>query len=143
MTKIHKLPSVLIVDDLATSRRIMRDMLEEMGFSEIFESADCATAAEYIYSGKIGIVICDYAIEANKTGVDLLRLAQTTENSKNIPFLFVSGRADISAAEGAIRLGASAWMMKPASYPELRCKVSEMIEKAYLLSKENDKYDYL
>jgi len=115
-------------------------MLEEMGFSEIFESSDCTTAAQYINSGKIGIVICDYAIEANKTGVDLLRLTQQTENSKKIPFLFVSGRADISAAEGAIRLGASAWMMKPASYPELRCKVSEMIEKSYLSNREDEDY---
>ena len=113
---------VLIVEDQVEVRSMLRNMLMELGIHQIFESADGREALTFIDSAFdfVNIIICDWNMP-KMSGVELLRQLRTVD--PDLPFLMVSGRADMSSIVEAKSSGVTAYISKPFSPQQLEAKL--------------------
>lgn len=113
---------VLIVDDQQDARAMLRNMLLEIGVTQIFESPDGKSAMQFMDTAFdfIDIVICDWNMP-NMTGVELLRQLRSADPS--FPFLMITGRADKSSVIEAKASGVTAYITKPFSSAQLEAKL--------------------
>lgn len=113
---------VLIVDDQQDARAMLRNMLLEIGVTQIFESPDGKSAMQFMDTAFdfIDIVICDWNMP-NMTGVELLRQLRSVDPS--FPFLMITGRADKSSVIEAKASGVTAYITKPFSSAQLEAKL--------------------
>jgi two-component system chemotaxis response regulator CheY len=116
---------ILIVDDYNTMIRILRNLLRQLGFSNIDEACDGRTALAKMQAKDYALVISDAAM-APMTGLDLLRHVRADERTKETPFIVVAndnGEDDL-AASGA---GASSYLVKPFTAEALKSKLVPVI----------------
>ncbi|MDH4190738.1 MAG: chemotaxis response regulator CheY [Betaproteobacteria bacterium] len=118
----------LIVDDFATMRRIVRNLLKEIGYANADEAEDGASALQMLKSGGFNFVVSDINMP-NMNGFELLKSIRGDEQLKSLPVLMVTAEAKkddiINAAQG----GASGYIVKPFTKATLEEKVSKIIEK--------------
>lgn len=86
---ISKTLKILVVDDFSTMRRIVRNVLMQLGFKNIEEAEDGNIALEKLKTGEFQVVIADWNMP-NMMGVDLLKLLRKDEALKSLPFLMVT-----------------------------------------------------
>ena len=103
---------VLVVDDFATMRRIVRNILKQLGFTNIVEADDGATALEIMKSDKIDLVLCDWNMP-KVSGLDLLKQMKADNDLKNIPFLMITAEAQRQNIIEAVKTGVSNYIVKP------------------------------
>lgn len=84
--------SFLVVDDFSTMRRIVRNLLKELGFSKIEEAEDGVDALEKIRAGNIDFVVADWNMP-NMDGLELLKTIRGDDALKHIPVLMVTAEA--------------------------------------------------
>jgi two-component system, chemotaxis family, chemotaxis protein CheY len=118
----HSIPSILVVDDIPAFRAILRDMLEEMGFSEIHEAQDGGTALELLNRVEIGLVVSDYMMSP-QSGLDLLQGMQNCSRLRAVPFLLVSAVSEQQIVEQAMELGARHCFSKPLNFNTFKHQV--------------------
>lgn len=82
---------ILIVDDFATMRRIMKNILKQIGFSNIIEADDGTTALAELQKTSVDLIISDWNMP-KMTGIDLLKTVRNTPNLKDLPFFNGNGR---------------------------------------------------
>jgi two-component system chemotaxis response regulator CheY len=80
---------ILVVDDFSTMRRIIKNILREMGYVNIFEADDGTTALEVLRAEKIDFIISDWNMP-KMAGIELLKAVRTSEEWKEMPFLMVT-----------------------------------------------------
>jgi len=118
----------LIVDDFATMRRIVRNLLKEIGYTNADEAEDGASALQMLKSGGFNFVVSDINMP-NMNGFELLKSIRGDEQLKSLPVLMVTAEAKkddiINAAQG----GASGYIVKPFTKATLEEKVAKIIEK--------------
>jgi two-component system chemotaxis response regulator CheY len=124
MTKaegIEKL-KILVVDDQADMRAMVRGMLSEMGITQIFEASDGREALTFADAAidMIDVVICDWNMP-KLTGIDLLR--QMRSVMPDLPFLMLTGRGDLGSVAEAKSSGVTAYIRKPFSPANLEIKL--------------------
>lgn len=119
---------VMLVDDQIESRSLLRNMLSEMGVTQVFDAPDGRQALIFLDSAfdMIDVVICDWNMP-NMTGVELLRQLRTV--SPETPFLMVSGRADKDSIMEAKNSGVTAYIRKPFSVHQLEAKLRIMVQR--------------
>ena len=117
---------ILIVDDYNTMIRIMRNLLRQLGFSNIDEATDGKTALTKMRSKEYALVISDWNMEP-MTGVELLRQVRSVDRYKNMPFLMVSN--DAESEPRATREGANSYIVKPFNAMTLKAKIEGVIGK--------------
>ena len=83
---------VLVVDDFSTMRRIVRNILRQIGFQNVVEADDGTSAWEVLNREKIDFIVSDWNMP-QMTGIDLLRKVRASEQFANIPFLMVTAEA--------------------------------------------------
>ena len=83
---------VLVVDDFSTMRRIVRNILRQLGFQNVVEADDGTSAWEVLNREKIDFIVSDWNMP-QMTGIDLLRKVRSSEQFANIPFLMVTAEA--------------------------------------------------
>ncbi len=83
---------ILVVDDFSTMRRIIRNLLRELGFNNIFEADDGQSALPKLQSGGIDFLITDWNMPG-MTGIDLLRAVRADPNLAQLPVLMVTAEA--------------------------------------------------
>jgi len=115
---------ILIVDDYNTMIRIMRNLLRQLGFTNIDEASDGRAALTKLRTKDYQLVITDWDLEP-MTGVELLRIARAAERSRQTPFLMVSKESDVSAV--AMRAGANSCIVKPFNAPSLKNKLVSLL----------------
>lgn len=103
---------VLVVDDFATMRRIVRNILKQLGFMNIVEADDGATALEIMKSDKIDLVLCDWNMP-KISGLELLKQMKADSDLKNIPFLMITAEAQKQNIIEAVKTGVSNYIVKP------------------------------
>ena len=103
---------VLVVDDFATMRRIVKNVLKQLGFSDILEADDGATALDVIKENKIDLIVSDWNMP-KMTGLDLLKTVRENESTKEIPFLMVTAEAQKENVLQAVQAGVSNYIVKP------------------------------
>jgi two-component system chemotaxis response regulator CheY len=120
---------VLVVDDFPTMRRIVKNLLKQLGFENIDEAEDGVQALNKLKSGNYGLVVSDWNMP-NMEGIDLLRnIRQESEPLKNIPFLMVTAEAEKEKVIEAIKAGVDNYIVKPFTAEVLKEKLEKIADK--------------
>lgn len=120
---------VLVVDDFPTMRRIVKNLLKQLGFENIDEAEDGVQALNKLKSGNYGLVVSDWNMP-NMEGIDLLRnIRQEADPLKNIPFLMVTAEAEKEKVIEAIKAGVDNYIVKPFTAEVLKEKLEKIAEK--------------
>ncbi|HMV52118.1 MAG TPA: chemotaxis response regulator CheY [Rhodocyclaceae bacterium] len=118
----------LVVDDFSTMRRIVRNLLKELGFANVDEAEDGAVALQKLQGGGFDFVVTDWNMP-NMDGLQLLQAIRSNPALAHLPVLMITAEAkkeNIIAAAGA---GASGYIVKPFTAGTLSEKLSKIFEK--------------
>jgi two-component system, chemotaxis family, chemotaxis protein CheY len=119
-------PRFLIVDDFSTMRRIIRNLLKEIGFGNAEEAEDGVAALNMLKASKFDFVVSDINMP-NMNGFELLRSLKADDALKSIPFLMVTAEARKEDIVQAAQGGASGYIVKPFTKATLEEKVQKII----------------
>ncbi len=119
----------LIVDDFATMRRIVRNLLKELGHPNADEAEDGQDALKKLHAGKFDFVVSDINMP-NMNGFDLLRAIRADEALKSLPVLMVTAEAKKEDIITAAQAGASGYIVKPFTKATLEEKLAKILKKA-------------
>jgi len=116
-----KMP-VLVVDDYSTMVRIIRNLLRQLGFTDIDDAADGAAALQKMSSKRYGLVISDWNMEP-MTGYDLLRLVRADPEIETTPFIMVTAESKTENVIAARKAGVNNYIVKPFNAQTLKAKI--------------------
>ncbi|MCC6932894.1 MAG: chemotaxis response regulator CheY [Deltaproteobacteria bacterium] len=119
---------ILVVDDFSTMRRIVKNILHQLGFQNIEEAEDGKIALNRLKQGGVEFVISDWNMP-NMMGIDLLRQVRSDEGLKALPFLMVTAESQKENVIEAVQAGVSNYIVKPFTAETLEQKL-ELIFKA-------------
>lgn len=119
---------VLLVEDQKEARAMMRNMLMEMGVTQIFEAGDGREALDFIDAAFdfIDVVVCDWNMPA-MSGVEFLRQLRTVDSE--MPFLMVTGRSDMNSVVEAKSSGVTGYIGKPFSAAQFEAKLRIILQR--------------
>lgn len=118
----------LIVDDFSTMRRIIRNLLKELEFTNADEAEDGVVALNKLRSSQFDFVVSDWNMP-NMTGIDLLRAIRADATLKHLPVLMVTAEAKKENIIEAAQSGASGYIVKPFTAAVLEEKLNKIFEK--------------
>jgi two-component system, chemotaxis family, chemotaxis protein CheY len=116
----------LVVDDFATMRRIVRNLLAELGFRQVEEASDGRMALEMLRQGGYDFVISDINMP-RLGGYELLQQIRADASMQSLPVLLVTSEANKDDVLQAIRLGANGTILKPLTKSSLEEKVRNIL----------------
>jgi two-component system, chemotaxis family, chemotaxis protein CheY len=122
----------LVVDDFPTMRRIIRNLLKELGFNNVGEAEDGVAGLAKLKGGDFQFVVSDWNMP-NMTGIDMLKQIRADEQLKHLPVLMVTAEAKKENIIAAAQAGASGYVVKPftaATLDEKLKKIFANLEKA-------------
>lgn len=119
---------ILVVDDFSTMRRIVRNILQQLGFANIDEAEDGQAALSKLRSGDFEFVISDWNMP-NMMGIDLLRTVRADAELKDIPFLMVTAESQKENVVEAVQAGVSNYIVKPFTADTLEVKLELIFRK--------------
>jgi two-component system, chemotaxis family, chemotaxis protein CheY len=118
---------ILIVDDFSTMRRIIRNMLRQLGYINMVEAVDGAEALSLLQREKVDFVISDWNMP-NMSGLDLLKAIRADENLKPIPVLLVTAEALKENVVEAVKAGVNNYVVKPFTAETLKEKIDAIFK---------------
>ncbi len=117
---------ILIVDDFATMRRILKNILKQLGFSNVTEADDGTTALDLLKASSFDLVISDWNMP-KMTGLDLLKQIRSMPETKNLPFLMVTAEAQKQNVIEAVQAGVSNYVVKPFTADQISEKLKKIL----------------
>lgn len=119
---------VLIIDDRFEARAMLKNMLSEIGVTQVFEAIDGREGLKFVDTAMdmVDMVISDWNMP-NMDGVSLLKQIRSVD--AGMPFLMVTGRGDIKSVAEAKAAGVSAYILKPYSLTQLEAKMRVLAAK--------------
>jgi len=118
--------NVLVVDDFASIRRMVKSALEQIGFIKIFEAKDGSDALKMLKEKEIGLVLCDWNMP-EMNGIDLLKAVKSDESLKDVPFILVTSEGHKNNVVEAVQAGVSNYIIKPFSAETLQEKIKKVL----------------
>ncbi|MHA0913173.1 chemotaxis response regulator CheY [Kosakonia cowanii] len=118
----------LVVDDFATMRRIVRNLLKDLGFNRVEEAEDGLDALNKLREDAFDFVISDWNMP-NMDGLQLLTEIRNDANLKTMPVLMVTAEAKKENIIAAAQAGASGYVVKPFTAATLEEKLNKIFEK--------------
>ncbi|MBL0125084.1 MAG: chemotaxis response regulator CheY [Betaproteobacteria bacterium] len=118
----------LIVDDFSTMRRIVRNLLKEIGYNNADEAEDGVVALAKLRGGNFDFVVSDINMP-NMNGFELLTQIRADDNLKGLPVLMVTAEAKKENILAAAQGGASGYIVKPFTKATLEEKVLKIVQK--------------
>lgn len=118
----------LVVDDFSTMRRIVRNLLKELGYSNVDEAEDGVVAMQKLGAGGIDFVVTDWNMP-NMTGIELLRAIRANAQLSHLPVLMITAEAKKENIIEAAQAGASGYIVKPFTAATLSEKLGKIFEK--------------
>jgi two-component system chemotaxis response regulator CheY len=119
---------ILVVDDFSTMRRIVKNLLKQLGFENIDEAEDGAQAYSKLKEGGYGFVVTDWNMP-NMDGLDLLKKVRSDPEIKDIPMLMVTAEAEKEKVITAIQAGVNNYIVKPFTGEVLKEKMDKIFER--------------
>ena len=118
---------ILVVDDFSTMRRIIKNLLRDLGFNNTDEADDGLTALPMLKSGKYDLLVTDWNMPGMQ-GIDLLKAvrAEADENLKNIPVLMVTAEQKKEQIVEAAQAGVNGYIVKPFTALILKEKLEKI-----------------
>ncbi|MDE2343756.1 MAG: chemotaxis response regulator CheY [Betaproteobacteria bacterium] len=117
----------LVVDDFSTMRRIVRNLLKELGFTNVQEAEDGVDALQKLAGGNFDFVVSDWNMP-NMTGIELLRKIRSDPTLKHLPVLMVTAEAKKENIIEAAQSGASGYIVKPFTAATLDEKLKKIFQ---------------
>jgi two-component system chemotaxis response regulator CheY len=117
--------SILVVDDFSTMRRIIKGLLQDLGFANITEADDGLTALSLLKAGNFDLLITDWNMPGMQ-GVELLRQVRADERMKKLPVLMLTAEATRAQIVAAAQAGVSGYVIKPFTAATLREKIDKI-----------------
>jgi two-component system chemotaxis response regulator CheY len=118
----------LVVDDFSTMRRIVRNLLKELGFTNVDEAEDGAVALQKLNGAPFDFVVTDWNMP-NMDGLTLLQTIRQTPHLKHLPVLMITAEAKKENIIAAAQAGASGYIVKPFTAATLSEKLEKIFEK--------------
>ena len=118
----------LVVDDFSTMRRIVRNLLKELGFTNVEEAEDGAVALARLKQGGVEFIVSDWNMP-NMDGLTLLQNVRADPKIKGLPFLMITAEAKKENIIAAAQAGASGYIVKPFTAATLQDKLEKIFEK--------------
>lgn len=119
---------ILVVDDFSTMRRIVKNLLKQLGFENIDEAEDGAQAYTKMKEGGYGFVVTDWNMP-NMDGLDLLKKVRSDPAIKDTPMLMVTAEAEKEKVITAIQAGVNNYIVKPFTGEVLKEKMDKIFER--------------
>jgi len=116
---------ILIVDDFATMRKIIKNILLQLGFKDILEADDGTTALELLKKQKVDLIISDWNMP-KMPGIELLKAIRKNEELKDIKFIMVTAEAQKESVVEAIKHGVNQYVIKPFTPETLKEKLEKV-----------------
>jgi two-component system chemotaxis response regulator CheY len=120
---------ILIVDDFSTMRRIIRNLLGELGFENIEEADDGATAMPLLESQEFDLLVLDWNMPG-VPGIDVLKWVRAHERLSAMPILMVTAEAKREQIVEAAQAGVSGYVVKPFTAETLKSKLERIFERS-------------
>lgn len=118
---------ILVVDDMVTMRRIVKNILKQLGFSNVDEAENGQEALQKLRTDTFGFVVSDWNMPV-MTGIDLLRAIRADEKLKPTPVLMVTAEAQQSNLVEAVQAGVNNYIVKPFTAETLQEKIAKIFK---------------
>ncbi|MDY6941623.1 MAG: chemotaxis response regulator CheY [Pseudomonadota bacterium] len=119
---------ILVVDDFSTMRRIVKNLLGELGLTNVVEADDGKTALPILQSSRIDLVITDWNMPG-VTGIELLKSIRSDPSLTAIPVLMVTAEAKREQIVNAAQAGVNGYIIKPFTAATLKEKLEKIFER--------------
>ena len=119
---------ILIVDDFSTMRRIIKNLLRDLGFNDTTEADDGQTALPMLKTGKFDFLVTDWNMPG-MDGLALLQAVRADENLKDMPVLMVTAEAKREQIVVAAQSGVNGYIVKPFTAITLKEKIEKIFER--------------
>ena len=119
---------ILIVDDFSTMRRIIKNLLRDLGFTNTFEADDGNTALPMLKDGDFEFVVTDWNMPIMQ-GIDLLKEIRKDPELKHLPVLMVTAEAKRDQIIEAAQAGVNGYIVKPFTAGTLKEKLDKVFER--------------
>jgi two-component system chemotaxis response regulator CheY len=119
---------ILVVDDFSTMRRIIKNLLKDLGFTNIQEADDGSTALPMLQNGDFDFVVTDWNMPGMQ-GIDLLRAIRSDDSLKHLPVLMVTAEAKKEQIVAAAQAGVNGYVVKPFTAATLKEKLDKIFER--------------
>lgn len=118
---------VLVVDDMVTMRRIVKNILKQLGFGNVDEAENGQEALQKLRADTFGFVVSDWNMPV-MTGIDMLRAIRADEKLKTLPVLMVTAEAQQSNLIEAVQAGVSNYIVKPFTAETMQEKIAKIFK---------------
>ena len=125
---LDKNMKVLVVDDFSTMRRIIKNLLRDLDFTNISEADDGNTALPMLKDGNFDFVVTDWNMPGMQ-GIDLLKAIRADSNLSHIPVLMVTAEAKKEQIIMAAQAGVNGYIVKPFTAATLNTKLDKIFER--------------
>lgn len=125
---MNKDMKILIVDDFSTMRRIIKNLLRDLGFNNTHEADDGNTALPMLQSGGFDFLITDWNMPGMQ-GIDLLRAVRADEKMATLPVLLVTAESKKDQIVMAAEAGVNGYVVKPFNAATLEEKITKIFER--------------
>ncbi len=119
---------ILVVDDFSTMRRIVKNLLKELGFTNIEEADDGSTALPMLKQGEFDFLVTDWNMPG-MTGIDLLKAVRADPQLAGLPVLMVTAEAKREQIIMAAQAGVNGYIVKPFNGATLKEKIDKIFER--------------
>jgi len=119
---------ILIVDDFSTMRRIIKNLLRDLGFTNTSEADDGLTALPMLEQGNFDFLVTDWNMPGME-GIDLLKKVRADERLKSMPVLLVTAEAKKEQIVEAAQAGVNGYIVKPFTSATLKEKIEKIFER--------------
>jgi len=125
---VDKNIKILLVDDFATMRKVIKNLLKQSGYNNIVEAEDGVDALKVLKAEKVDFVISDWNMP-NMTGLELLKAVRADSDLSGLPFLMVTAEGLKENVVVAVKAGVNNYIVKPFTAEVLNEKIKKIIEK--------------
>ncbi len=119
---------ILVVDDFSTMRRIVKNLLRDLGFTNTVEADDGKTALPILEAGGIDFLVTDWNMPG-MTGIDLLKAVRSNPKLVDLPVLMVTAEAKREQIVMAAQAGVNGYVIKPFTAATLKEKIEKVFER--------------
>ncbi|MFT7388308.1 MAG: two-component system chemotaxis response regulator CheY [Candidatus Endobugula sp.] len=119
---------ILIVDDFSTMRRIIKNLLRDLGFTNTQEADDGLTALPMLKSGDFDFLVTDWNMPG-MTGIELLKEVRADEKLASLPTLMVTAEAKKDQIVEAAQAGVNGYVVKPFTAQALKDKIEKIFDR--------------
>lgn len=125
---MNKDMKILIVDDFSTMRRIIKNLLRDLGFTNTDEADDGQTALPKLEGGSFDFLVTDWNMPGMQ-GIDLLKAVRADPNLKDLPVLMVTAESKREQIIEAAQAGVNGYVVKPFTAATLKEKIDKIFER--------------